>query len=111
MKIQPVRSHWLTALLLVGLAAQTAVAATHSSLADHAGTAHEQSTDGDDHDPASCFFCRVAPAAEHALTAPPLVLPVGADGLRRATAPLLATPDEPAWARPASRAPPSPQSS
>ncbi len=113
MKAQAPRKRWLSAMLLVGLVAQAGVAATHSTLPVHPGATHEQPADGGErggHDPASCSFCRIAPAFEHGLVVSPLSLPIGADAIRRSVDAIPATPGQALWARPASRAPPSPPS-
>ena len=102
---------WLSALLLVGLVAQAGVAATHSTLPAHAGATHGQPADDEErerHDPASCSFCRSAPAFEHGLVASPLSLPIDARAIRRSFGVVPVTRGEAPWARPAPRAPPSP---
>jgi hypothetical protein len=111
MKAQPVRKRRLSALLLVGLLSQTAFAARHSTLAVHPGdTTHERPADGKEgggHDPASCSFCRIAPAFGHGLLSSPLSLPIAADAIRRGVDAIPALPGQAVWARPAARAPPS----
>ena len=110
MKPRAPRWRWLSAMLLAGFVAQAAVAATHSSLAVHTGATHEHPAHGEEHgrhDPVSCSFCRIAPAFEHGLFVLPLSLPIDARPLRCGIGVVPPTPDQPPWARPASRAPPS----
>ena len=110
MKAQPFRMHCLCALLLVGLATHAALAATHSSVAVYPGATHAQPADGESgggHDPASCSFCRIAPAFEHALSAPPLCLPIGVEVIRDRIDALPAPRPQRPWSSAVSRAPPS----
>jgi hypothetical protein len=107
MKAQPPAKRWLTALLLVGLWTQAAVAAVHLSTPFSVGAGHEQPTDGDErgrHDPASCSFCRIASILDHALSAPSPWLPIDSDAVRPAEA--LPGPRPVLFTRPTSRAPP-----
>ncbi|MDJ0868700.1 MAG: hypothetical protein QNK03_21510 [Myxococcota bacterium] len=110
MKAQPLKERWLSALLLVGLVSQAAVAATHSALPVHPATQERPANDEEreGHDPTSCSFCRMAPAFVHGLVVSPLSLPIGADAMRHRVDAIPATLGQTLWARPASRAPPSP---
>lgn len=106
MKARAPRGRWLCAMLLVGLVAQVAAAATHSI---HPDAIHEQPADGDEHgrhDPGSCSFCRIAHAFEQGLSVSPLSVPIGTLAIRHRFAVIPAMPGQAPWARPASRAPP-----
>ncbi len=113
MKTLPLRTRWLSALLLLGFTAQSGVAATHSSFVVSPGATHEQPADGErgeGHDPASCSFCRIAPALDHALFGAPPCLPMGVEAIREPAHALSALRPDRVWSSAISRAPPSARS-
>ncbi|MGH0034510.1 MAG: hypothetical protein ACQGVK_05740 [Myxococcota bacterium] len=116
MTAQPLRKRLLSALLLVGLAAATTVAAAHSTPTPPSppDATQDQPAEGEEHgghDPASCSLCSIAPAFGHALlVASPSSLSSGVEADRRSIHAKPAPHERILWARSASRAPPFPPS-
>lgn len=102
----------LSALLLAGLVAQTAVAASHPALPVHSGVSHAPPAEEGEHghDPVACSLCPLAAVSEAGLLGSPLVLPCCTRMIRHRADAIPAPPDMAPWCGVASRAPPSPAS-
>ena len=106
----------LVVLLVAGLVAQAALAATHLDLEldlelPVAAAAGAEAPGGDaheGHEAGSCLLCRAAPALDHGLHAAPLQTLRASEGIHRVDRPLAPLHSAALLSRPSTRAPPSP---